>query len=169
MTEAPAGIRPQNAGRDALIAWAVVAALVLVLVQINVKLPAIGHLGSALVAVVFIYTPVAAAWLRREDLDDYGFHAEPIQVCGDDGVHAVLPMWFLGNDPGSPVVREPGPLGPRKLGPIAPTPHQRRRRPCRTGPTRRIASTMAVSRTLPNPSTSSAGSVPRSLRYRLIP
>ena len=68
-----------RAGRDALIAWAVVAALVAVLVNINVELPAIGHVGSALVAVVFLYAPVFWAWRRHEDLDDYGFHAQPIK------------------------------------------------------------------------------------------
>jgi len=68
-----------RAGRDALIAWAVVAALVAGLVNINVELPAIGHVGSALVAVVFLYAPVFWAWRRHEDLDDYGFHAQPIK------------------------------------------------------------------------------------------
>jgi hypothetical protein len=68
-----------RAGRDALIAWAVVAALVAILVNINVELPAIGHVGSALVAVVFLYAPVFWAWRRHEDLDDYGFHAQPIK------------------------------------------------------------------------------------------
>ena len=63
-------VSERNPGRDALIAWAAVAALVTVLVQIDVKLPAIGHLGSALVAVVFIYTPVAVAWRRKEDLEE---------------------------------------------------------------------------------------------------
>lgn len=74
-----AGIRDAHAGRDALIAWAAVAVLVTGLVQINVKLPAVGHLGSALVAVVFIYAPVLVAWRRGEDLDDYGFHWEPVR------------------------------------------------------------------------------------------
>ena len=100
MTDAPAaGIRSRNAGRDALIAWAVVAALVLVLVQINVKLPAIGHLGSALVAVVFIYTPVALAWWRKEDLEDYGFHAEPLRrglVMAGVAILLVFPVFIAG-------------------------------------------------------------------------
>ena len=100
MTDAPAaGIRPRNAGRDALIAWAAVAALVLVLVQIDVKLPAIGHLGSALVAVVFIYMPVALAWWRKEDLDDYGFHWEPVRrglVMAAVAIGAVLPLFVAG-------------------------------------------------------------------------
>ncbi|HEY5936499.1 MAG TPA: myxosortase family intramembrane protease [Kofleriaceae bacterium] len=70
---------PAHAGRDALIAWAVVAALVTGLVQINIKLPAIGHLGSALVAVLFLYAPVLVAMWRKEDLESYGFHFEPIK------------------------------------------------------------------------------------------
>lgn len=72
-------VSERNAGRDALIAWASVAALVTALVQIDVKLPAVGHLGSALVAVVFIYAPVVVAWRRREDLEDYGFHWAPVR------------------------------------------------------------------------------------------
>jgi hypothetical protein len=67
------------AGREALIAWAVVAGLVAALVRIDITLPAIGHLGSALVAVLFLYMPVAVAWRRQEDLDTYGFHAEPVK------------------------------------------------------------------------------------------
>lgn len=66
------------AGRDALIAYLVVAALVAVLVRIDIDLPAIGHLGSALVAVVFLYAPVVVAWRRTEDLFDYGFRSDPL-------------------------------------------------------------------------------------------
>jgi membrane protease YdiL (CAAX protease family) len=89
----------RNAGRDALIAWAVVAVAVALLVQIKVKLPGVGQLGSALVAVVFIYTPVAAAWLRREDLDDYGFHAHPVKrglVTAGVAIACVFPLFVLG-------------------------------------------------------------------------
>jgi membrane protease YdiL (CAAX protease family) len=76
-----------------------VAALVAVLVQIDVKLPAIGHLGSALVAVVFIYTPVAVAWWRKEDLEDYGFHWEPVRrglVTAAVAVAVAFPVFVLG-------------------------------------------------------------------------
>ena len=31
-----------------------------------------------LVAVLFLYAPVVVAWRRSEELDDYGFHAQPI-------------------------------------------------------------------------------------------
>lgn len=61
-----------------LVLYLVVAALVAVLVRIDVTLPAIGHLGSALVAVVFLYGPVVVAWKRKEDLVDYGFTTDPL-------------------------------------------------------------------------------------------
>ncbi len=86
-------------GRDALVAWAIVAVLVTVLVQIRITLPAIGHLGSALVAVVFLYAPVVAAWRRGEDLDDYGFHAAPVrrglQTAGA-AIAVIFPIFALG-------------------------------------------------------------------------
>lgn len=69
---------PARAGRDALYAYLAVAALVAVLVRIDITLTAIGHLGSALVAVVFLYAPVVVGWRRREDLIDYGFRLEPV-------------------------------------------------------------------------------------------
>ena len=88
-----------NAGRDAAIAWAVVAVLVAVLVRINITLPAIGHLGSALVAVLFLYVPVFVAWRRTEDLYDYGFHAAPIGnglVTAAAAIGVIFPVFALG-------------------------------------------------------------------------
>ncbi len=67
-----------HAGRVALWSYLAVAALVAVLVRIDVTVPAIGHLGSALVAVVFLYAPVLIAWRRHEDLVDYGFRTDPV-------------------------------------------------------------------------------------------
>jgi membrane protease YdiL (CAAX protease family) len=64
--------------RHAAIAFAVVLVLVAALVRIDYDVPLIGHLGSALVAVVFLYAPSVVAWRRGEDLDDYGFHAAPV-------------------------------------------------------------------------------------------
>jgi len=69
----------RSAGREALIAWAVAEALVSGLMQIHIKLPWIGDLGSALVAVLFLYMPVAVAWRRKEELEDYGFRPEPVR------------------------------------------------------------------------------------------
>ncbi len=66
-------------GRDALLAFCIVGVLVAGLVQINFTLPAIGHLGGALVAVLFLYVPVFYAWHRKEDLEVYGFHLEPVK------------------------------------------------------------------------------------------
>lgn len=89
----------RNAARDAVIAWAVVAVLVTVLVRINITLPAIGHLGSALVAVLFLYVPVFVAWRRTEDLHDYGFHAEPVGrglVTAAVAIGAIFPVFALG-------------------------------------------------------------------------
>ncbi len=71
----PAGRR---AWRDAVLAYAVVAVLVTGLVRIHVTLPWIGHLGSALVSVVFLYVPLYVAGRRDEDLVDYGFRTDPL-------------------------------------------------------------------------------------------
>ncbi|MEO7095972.1 MAG: type II CAAX endopeptidase family protein [Polyangiales bacterium] len=87
------------AGRDAMIAWAVVAVMVTGLVRINITLPAIGHLGSALVAVLFLYVPVYVAWRRKEDLVDYGFHARPVKrgiVTAAVAICAIFPIFALG-------------------------------------------------------------------------
>jgi len=82
-----------------VLAWAVVGTLVTGLVQINVTLPAIGHLGSALVAVLFLYVPVFYAWQRKEELDYYGFHAEPISrglVTAATAIAVIFPIFTLG-------------------------------------------------------------------------
>ncbi len=92
-------IQPEHALRDAVIAWAIVAGLVTILVRIDITLPAIGHLGSALVAVLFLYVPMMVAWRRSEDLDDYGFHAAPIQqglVTAACAIGLVFPIFALG-------------------------------------------------------------------------
>lgn len=89
----------RDAGRDAVIAWAVVAVLVTGLVRINITLPAIGHLGSALVAVLFLYVPVFVAWRRTEDLYDYGFHATPIKrgvITAAVAIAVIFPIFALG-------------------------------------------------------------------------
>ncbi len=96
---APAVRAVRNDGRDALIAWAVVAVAVAVLVRINITLPAIGHLGSALVAVLFLYVPVFYAWRRTEDLYDYGFHAKPLKrglVTAAIAIGAIFPIFAVG-------------------------------------------------------------------------
>ena len=74
----PGSASGARAWRDALVAFAVVAALVSALVRINVTLPWIGHVGSALVSVLFLYVPLHVAGRRNEDLADYGFRLEPL-------------------------------------------------------------------------------------------
>jgi len=89
----------RSAGRDALLAFVVVGVLVTVLVQIDVTLPAIGHLGSALIAVLFLYAPVLFAWRRREDLDTYGFHTAPVRrglVTAGAAFAIIFPLFVLG-------------------------------------------------------------------------
>ena len=88
-----------RAGRDALFAWLAVAVLVAVLVQIKVTLPAIGQVGSALVAVLFLYAPVYVAWRRGEDLDDYGFHAAPLRrglLTAGGAIALIFPIFAVG-------------------------------------------------------------------------
>jgi membrane protease YdiL (CAAX protease family) len=85
-------------GRDALIAYLVVAAMVSVLVRIDITLPAIGHLGSALVAVVFLYAPVVVAWRRTEDIIDYGFRSDPVGrnlVFAGVALAVILPLFAV--------------------------------------------------------------------------
>lgn len=89
----------RQAKRDALVTYAIVAVAVAGLVQIDVTLPAIGHLGSALVAVLFLYAPVYVAWRRHEDLDHYGFHAAPVGkglAFAAGGFFVVFPLFVGG-------------------------------------------------------------------------
>lgn len=89
----------RDPGRDALLSWALALVLVAGLVHINVTLPAIGHVGSALVAVLFLYGPMAIAWRRNEDLDDYGFHAEPVWrglAYAGAAIAVIFPIFCLG-------------------------------------------------------------------------
>jgi membrane protease YdiL (CAAX protease family) len=86
-------------GRDALLAFCLVGALVAILVQINITLPAVGHLGSALVAVLFLYVPVLFAWRRKEDLDRYGFHLEPLErglITAAIAFAIIFPLFVVG-------------------------------------------------------------------------
>jgi uncharacterized protein len=64
---------------EAFIAFALVAvgvALFVRLLDFEVRL--VGHVGSALVAVLLLYAPVMAAWRRGEDISVYGFKTAPL-------------------------------------------------------------------------------------------
>jgi membrane protease YdiL (CAAX protease family) len=96
---APADPGAGRAGRDALVTWAIVLALVAVLVRINVTLPAIGHVGSALVAVLFLYAPVVVGGRRGEDLGVDGFHAAPLGrglAIAGTSIAVIFPLFALG-------------------------------------------------------------------------
>lgn len=85
--------------RDAAVAFVVVAALVTALVHVNVTLPLVGHVGSALIAVAFLYVPVVIAGRRREDLRDYGFVAGPVGkglALAGGAIAIIVPLFALG-------------------------------------------------------------------------
>jgi membrane protease YdiL (CAAX protease family) len=87
------------AGRDALLAFVVVAVLVATLVRIDVTVPAIGHLGSAFVAVTFLYVPVWMVWRRKEELHHYAFRLDPIGrslALAGVAIVVVFPIFVLG-------------------------------------------------------------------------
>jgi membrane protease YdiL (CAAX protease family) len=87
---------PARAGRDALVAFVAVAVLVTGLVRINVTLPWIGHLGSALVSVAFLYVPLYLAGRRDQDLADYGFRLDPLRkslVIAGVAVLVIVPVF----------------------------------------------------------------------------
>jgi membrane protease YdiL (CAAX protease family) len=89
----------RRAGRDAAIAFVVVGALVTVLVRIDVTLPWIGHLGSALVSVLFLYVPLFVADRRHEDLRDYGLRIDPLGrglATAALAIAIIVPLFALG-------------------------------------------------------------------------
>lgn len=85
--------------KQALVTFGVVGAAVAVLVRLDVELPVLGHLGSALVAVTLLYTPLLVGWRRREDLTTYGFMTEPVRrglIIGLGVPLIVFPLFALG-------------------------------------------------------------------------
>jgi uncharacterized protein len=95
----PSPATPQRAWRDAVLAFLVVGVLVTGLVRINITLPWIGHLGSALVSVLFLYVPLYIATRRGEDLRDYGFLYEPVGrglAMAGLAMAVIVPLFALG-------------------------------------------------------------------------
>lgn len=77
----------------------VVLVLITGLVRIDVTLPAVGHLGSALVSVLFLYAPMVALARRKEDLIDYGFKADPIKkglLTASAAIAIIFPLFVAG-------------------------------------------------------------------------
>lgn len=65
-------------GKQALAVFAATWILVALLVRLRINIPLVGHLGSALVALAFLYIPSFVARYRGEDLVDYGFTTAPL-------------------------------------------------------------------------------------------
>lgn len=99
---AGAGVAGPTAGRawrDAVVAFAAVAILVTGLVRIDVTVPWIGHVGSALVSVLFLYVPLYVANRRHEDLADYGFRLEPLGkslAIAGVALAVIVPLFTIG-------------------------------------------------------------------------
>jgi membrane protease YdiL (CAAX protease family) len=88
----------QRAWRDAALAFAVVAVLVTGLVRINVTWPLVGHVGSALVSVLFLYAPLYIAGRRNEDIADYGFRLAPLGkslAIAGVAIAVIIPLFAL--------------------------------------------------------------------------
>lgn len=76
-----------------------VAVAVAALVRIDVTLPAVGHLGSALVSVLFLYVPMYVLGRRKQDLYEYGFRAEPLRrglVTAAAAIAIIFPIFVVG-------------------------------------------------------------------------
>jgi membrane protease YdiL (CAAX protease family) len=85
--------------KQALIVFAAVFVAVAGLVRLDFELAIIGHVGSALVAVTLLYTPLLVAWYRREDLAIYGFVVEPLRkglVLGLGVPLLIFPVFVVG-------------------------------------------------------------------------
>lgn len=72
------GARMSSELRHALLVFGAALVAVAALGRIDIELPVLGHLGSALVAVTLLYTPLWVAWRRGEDLATYGFTSAPL-------------------------------------------------------------------------------------------
>lgn len=93
--EAPAA----RAWRDGILAFCGVGVAVAALVRIHVTLPWIGHLGSALISVAFLYVPLYVAGRRNEDLREYGFRYDPVGkglVIAAVAMAVIAPVFALG-------------------------------------------------------------------------
>jgi uncharacterized protein len=85
--------------KTALVSFAGVMVAVVALARLGAAVPLVAANLGALVAVVFLYVPVAAGWRRGEDLAAYGFTLAPVGrglafalgACG-----LVFPLFFFG-------------------------------------------------------------------------
>jgi uncharacterized protein len=89
----------RQAGVHAAIAFLGTWAAMWMLVRLHVTLPLLGHLGSALIALAFLYVPSGIARWRGEDLVHYGFTSAPLAAGLRSAALAMLlifPIFTLG-------------------------------------------------------------------------
>ncbi len=85
----------------AFLTYAAVFVAVAIFVRIDVTVALIGHVGSAGVAILLLYTPVFVAWRYRkdEDLTVYGFRSDPLGkglLFGFGSLLIAFPIFFVG-------------------------------------------------------------------------
>jgi membrane protease YdiL (CAAX protease family) len=99
VTASPAPDPAARAWRDSVLAFVVVGVLVTALVRIDIQIRWIGHLGSALISLLFLYVPLHVAGRRHEDLSDYGFRHQPtgkgLAIAGI-AVAVIVPLFAIG-------------------------------------------------------------------------
>lgn len=85
--------------RDALVVWLAVEVLVALFVQIKVTWAVVGNVGGALVAVLFLCTPMLMATRRDEYIEDYGFRLEPLArslLVAAVAIAIIVPLFAAG-------------------------------------------------------------------------
>ncbi len=89
----------QRAFRDAALAFACVAVAVVGLVHLDVNVPGVGQLGSALIAFLFLGVPMYVAVKRGDELEDYGFRQEPVGrglAIAGVAIAVIIPVFAIG-------------------------------------------------------------------------
>ena len=89
----------RKAFRDAALAFVCVGVAVVGLVHLDITVPGIGHLGSALIAFAFLFVPMYASAKRGEELEDYGFRPEPVGkglAIAGVSIAVIIPLFALG-------------------------------------------------------------------------
>jgi uncharacterized protein len=85
--------------RTALLIWALATGVAAGLYQLSRFIPFVDKNLTALVAVVFLYLPVAVAWRRKQELAAIGFTVRPVGKGLALGVGlpaVVFPLFFFG-------------------------------------------------------------------------
>lgn len=89
---ATSGFAAWSPAKQGALAFAAVWLAVAALVRLPLTIPLVGHVGSALVALLFLYVPSEIARRRGEDVADYGF---ALGSVGRGLGHAALAMALL--------------------------------------------------------------------------